>query len=205
VEVTVSETVELKPQSFVYEITIGDAVNSFFNLPALDGEDDGAEITLDEVTTEDVTFVLDKEKFNYKLSSEEDYSISSSKKQPSILVDLENKQELNRLFKVFEDFEGINGSIQNVSYEDPAEHHEETMKALMCKAKIEAKSLAHAGSKELGDVISIQETVKEESGINNWFDDYQELIMNMGMGQNDGTSLSNKAEIFTYTYRFELL
>jgi len=165
VEIIVSDTISLKAEQFIYQISIGDQVDFYgFSYPLDDS------ITVDLPTVSEVEDVLRSNKFSYKILTTKDYTLSKNKiNRPAIQVTLYSRQEIERLYKLLETIQGISGKIVSVDYESPDLYNKEMYRRLFAKAKEEASILAGVTGDDVGTILSVAEKRDE------WLD-YFDLI-----------------------------
>lgn len=200
IEIEATEEITLKPTSFVYEISLGES-NSIFGMDfPLDDEEELAELPM-QVSIKDISVKLDKEKFTYSVSQNDEYAISSNKKKEKIKVTLTSEAELKRLFNAFKDYEGISGKISHVEFESLSQHYDELYKKLYNQALNRANKLAKISGNTIGTLISASE-VKDETG--GYMDIYSKMLKEMpynwlGLNETDG-----KTEQMSMMFKFEL-
>lgn len=205
VEVIVEETVELKPVAYTYEIRIGRPIDDLFEGLYNDDDEysDPDDLRLDEITVSEVTAILDKNKFTYTLSSDEDYSITEKEKKENIYVNLSSLDELKRLRSVLKDVDGIYGDIKDVEYETIESHHKEVFDKLYKKAVEQAELLILGTNKKIGDVIRIEQISGSENPDDFWSSYTNRL--SAAFGQLTNESVMTRKKTVKYSYRFALL
>lgn len=205
ITVVVEKSIELKAESFVYEVKMGNDFGSLFESLANSDEyeEDYGELDFDEITIEELQETLKKEKFTYTLSSSTNYNLTKSPVKESILVNLSSVSELDRLKTTLQDLEGISGSIKEITYEDISSKYETINEELLKNAQNQAGSMIKGTGKKLGDVYSIEQVEEAPSMMDSFWGDYQKQIMStaFGMGNEDQTT---KEVTVKYRYSFEL-
>jgi len=202
IEIIVSDTMTLQSKQITYQINIGEQM-SFLGITIPQTEKDSTSLP----SLSDIQSTLTKKHFAYTVNNVNDYSISkNSQAHPSIILTLNSKNELDRLFNLLKSMQGITGKIIHVEYESPALYHDELFKRLYSKAQIEASSLADSTGNETGKLINITE-VKEQQAESN-MDTYMEWMKQLSKsfsadlsGQNN--NLTKKYER-KFQFKFEL-
>jgi hypothetical protein len=161
IDIIVADTVLLQPVSYTYQISVGDSYNiydiDFYQKDSI--KDVPPEIS-------DIEKDLKKENFTYTTAGVNDYSLSKSRKENSILlVTLKNKHELDRLIKLLRPIKGISGKITDVKLESPVKYYPEMFKSLYNKAVEQTTSLATVSGNQIGRMLSVSEVKCEWEGL----------------------------------------
>ncbi len=152
-EIVGSDTIELKPLEFIYQVSAGEQ----YNLSAFVGSQKGKD-TLPSTTSDEIRTFLEKNKFIFEESQEFGYTLNKNRSnEPVFLVKLNSITELKRLFESIKGLKGISGSIKEIKYEDPSIYKTEIYKHLYSSAVADANLIAGIAGKSLGQIISIEE------------------------------------------------
>lgn len=204
VEVTVSDTVTLKFTKMIYELSVGNKYNYLgMDIPM----DENGTVTPDATpttTVSNITMVLDKEKLPYTLSSEKNYSITSSsnKSEPNVLVAVTSEKELKKIYSMFKSQSGITGKISTTDYEPITKYNEVLYIRLFAKAALEASQLATAAGGTTGQLISVSE--KKQSESSSFMDIYSEALKGAAFFGGNAGDQTQRTETVTKTFKFEL-
>jgi hypothetical protein len=201
IEVIASDTVTLKPTKFIYQITSGAEQMEFMGIKMPQPQSDDTE-KKDTPSISEITPLLDKEKFNYTVSSETNYSISGTEPKPSITVILNGESELKRLYNTLKSQPGIKGKIKETFYEPLSNYQEAVYKRLYSVALTQATQLATISGSSIGKVLSISEM---KNDTDNFMDVYTQMMSKMSMGGLFGENgATNKKEEIKMVFKFEL-
>jgi hypothetical protein len=201
VEVTVSDTVSLKVTQIVYEINLGNQVEFMgMSIPSDGDNSQNAPTT----SMQEIKIMLDKEKFMYMVSPENEYKISSSKTEPGILVTLNSEKELKKLCALFKPQAGISGKVKSVSYEPVSNYSAMLYKRLWTKATTEAGQMTTATGNTVGPLISISESKEVQNSYDNYMDMYKDLLKGMTAGMYGENAADKKVVEIQKTFKFEL-
>jgi len=197
VETIVSDTVMLKPVGFVYQISAGNTVTGYETYVPQDNSDDLKSATLPEI--EDL---IKKARFSYVMSDKNDYSImKGTQNEPSIMVTLNSKNELDKLYKLLSSYKGISGQIFSVDYESPALYYDIMFKRLYEKALSEATVLAKISGNEIDKMVSATEVTDQFGGYMDMLTEISKYSSYDNFGLN---STSYKTYTRKFSFRFDL-
>jgi hypothetical protein len=204
IEITVEDTVNLKPTKIKYLIT-----------------DSGTEYTYDDQKKEEnkhadqtkltqIEKILNNNKFsftkyaetkNYKIGDTYSYDLYNLKGGAGLLVELNSIKELENFYVLLKDQKGINGKILDVDFESKDNYIEPLFKRLFAKAQKEVQALGALTGLKIGKVLSISETGSDDTySIMDWYQD----ILAFGKYE-DGMFGKNLAKLYTrkLTFKFE--
>ncbi len=198
IELTVTDTITLKPISYTYQIDIGEK-NDFMGMDIMM---DFEEEDLPTTSIPQITKALDKEGFQYSLSSDKDYTVSSKTKNPSLLVPLTNENELKVLIDILKKLDGITGKIKEVKYESEAKFQDESFKRLYNKALAQATMMSKVSGESIGQLLSISDNAGASSF--NFMDYYKQMLVEMPGGMFGKTEISDKKIEVKKTFKFAL-
>ena len=149
----------------------------------------------------DLTKAIEKGGFQYTLSSEKDYSITFSKSDPSILVQLADEKELKALVTLLNQQEGITGKVKEVRYESSNKYQDQTFKKLYAKALAQATMMSNVSGNSIGQLLSISES---KTASFDYLDFYQSMLKNMPGMMKGESNINDKKEEVKMTFKFEL-
>jgi len=197
IDIVVSDTVILQPISYTYQISVGDS----YNIYDIDYyQKDSTKIVPPEIS--DIEKDLKKDNFTYTNAVQNDYSLSKSRKESSVLlVTLKNKHELDRLIKLLNPIKGVSGKITDIKLESPEKYYPEMFKRLYDKAVAQATLLATVSGNQIGRMLNASEVKCEWEGL---FDKVNQLSK-----KNPYESWFMQADLFSQyirklEFRFEL-
>ena len=197
IDIIVSDTVLLQPISYTYQISVGDS----YNIYDIDYyQKDSIKFVPPEIS--DIEKDLKKDNFAYTNAEENDYSLSKSRKENSVLlVTVKNKHDLDRLLKLLSPIKGVSGKITDIKLESPEKYFPEMFKHLYNKAVEQATSLATVSGNQIGRMLSASEVKCEWEGL---FDKVNQLSK-----KNPYESWFMQADLFSQyirklEFRFEL-
>jgi hypothetical protein len=193
IEVIVSDTVAIAPTRFVYEITIGEkkGVMNFYS------KDDHKEESAPSYET--IVRMLSKKNFSIK-EPDIDYKISKSAELNTVVVLLNSKGELERLYNLLKDEKGISGEVSGV-LGDKESHTSRLYSKLFTSAKAQADILAKAAEGDIGQLLKAEE-IQEAGG--GYMDMIKEVWKKMPMdifGTKSSTVIVYEKQI---RFRFQL-
>ena len=197
IEITVSDTILLKATGLTYQVDIGEK-NEFMGMSMLEGFEDEIEPVN---SIKDLTKAIEKGGFQYTLSSEKDYSITFSKSDPSILVQLADEKELKALVTLLNQQEGITGKVKEVRYESSNKYQDQTFKKLYAKALAQATMMSNVSGNSIGQLLSISES---KTASFDYLDFYQSMLKNMPGMMKGESNINDKKEEVKMTFKFEL-
>jgi hypothetical protein len=152
VEVIASDTVELKPLEFVYQVGIGEQNNLRYMIGK-----QGPETTV-LATSADLRAVLLKNNFPFEEAPPNLYEINTNQKDDAaFVVKIHSLAELKRFYISIKELKGISGMVKDIQYESVSIYKNEMYKNLYEKAAEDAKLIANAAGKSIGPIISIEE------------------------------------------------
>ena len=152
IEVIASDTIELKPLEFVYQVGIGEQNNLKYMIGKQEPE------TSISATPADLRALLLKNNFPFEESPANLYTINTiQKNEPVFIVKLHSSKELQRFYNSVKDLKGISGTIKDIQYESISLYKNEMYKNLYANAMEDAKLMANAAGKTIGPIISIEE------------------------------------------------
>jgi hypothetical protein len=153
IEISASDTVELKPLSYTYEISFkaqGDFMGIKFPMSGSD--------TVKPPSSAMLMKALKANNFTYELSNENDYTISNTvSNDTSLIIKLASESELKRLVKTMMPYKGISGKIKDTKYEAFPLSHDAVYKALYTRALSDATTIAKMSGNTVGKLISVEE------------------------------------------------
>jgi len=199
IEITVSDTVTVKPAQFIYQITTGQKWTEYMGVQ-MPKENDESETNEPAVELAVITTILDKEKFTYTISNENKYSVTSYESKPEITVVLNGEAELKKLVELLKLHKGINGKIKDIIYEPSSEQQDSAYRELYTKALKQARLMAKISGNSIGKLISISD-VRNES----FAEMLEELIKAIPKGLYAEKEIANKKVEIKMIYKFELL
>lgn len=165
IQIIVSDTVILKPLQFTYKIS-----ESSYTYNPIDTQ------IAEKVSLSEVNEKLEKENFTERVKFN-DFSISGySKTDGEILVTINSLAELQRLYILLKDINGIMGKISNIQYESPEVYTDRLFGKMFQKAKKQAEMMAGATGNQLGGVTNVSEVKGQWDSI---FDMYAQFEREM--------------------------
>jgi hypothetical protein len=184
IEIIVSDTIILKPVLIKYQISSGDQANPYTDDYLKKAGEDPAATSLD-----DVSLALKNANFTYAMFTEDNYTISKSiQSNPSIMVTLKSKVELDRLRKVLDVYKGISGKISSVDFESPVLYHDIMFKRLYDMALAEANIFAKIVGSTVDKLGRASEVIDQNGGYMDWLmeiskmaSQYEPFNMNAGL------------------------
>lgn len=205
VEITVQDTVNLKPVKIEYLITEGSTDYTY------DYENNKKEENkyANNGKLASVEKILNSNKFsfsqysgskNYKIGDLYNYDLYG-KSGSGLLVQLNSVKELENLYNLLKDQKGINGKILDISFESSDNYIETLFKRMHAKALKEAQLLGTLTGVKIGKVISVTEKTSDESySIMNWYQD----LLTLGKYE-DGMFGKELTKVYTrkMTFKFE--
>lgn len=197
IELTVSDTVVLKSTGYTYQIDIGQQIE--FMGMKFPQENNNEDIPATSIT--EVINTIEKGNFHYSLSTERDYSISSTSSQPSILVNVKSEKELKSLVELLKQQPGISGKIKEAEYESFSSFQSQIFKELYEKALAQATLMANISGNSIGRLLSISEV---KGNTDSYLDLYKQALKIMPTGMFGSTDFSEKKEEIKLTFKFEL-
>jgi hypothetical protein len=191
IQVSVSDTVSLKPVSFIYQISEEEKYNYT-----------GVGDTQNSVTTtiSEVNEILERESFNDRISRNK-YTFSGSiKPGVSIFITVGTEAELEKLYKIVIQLKGIEGKLVKVNYESPEKFHSRMYENMYNKAIHEASEIASQSGNSIGRLLDVSEVNSMWSG----YEDFAEEYKGLGLDWlNPGIDFS-KQYIRRLQFRFEM-
>jgi hypothetical protein len=152
IEVIASDTIELKPLEFDYQVGIGEQNNLRYMIGKQEPE------TTVLATPADLRALLSKNNFPFEEVTPNLYVVNTNQKNDlAFVVKLHSLGELKRFYNSVQSLKGINGMIKDIQYESIELYKNEMYKSLYAKAAEDAKLMANAAGKSIGSVISIEE------------------------------------------------
>jgi len=153
IEVASSDTIELKPISFVYQVSFEAKYEVMGYSFPIKGAD-----SIPPPPLATVKKVLTINKFNYEISDQSDYTISKDhSNDTTILITLKTESDLRNLVKILLPYKGINGKIKDIKYESISPFNNELYKTLYLRALDDATIIAKTSGNTLGKLISAEE------------------------------------------------
>jgi len=175
IEITATDTVELKPVEFTYQIVPG--YEASFMQMKMEKENKDPEISIAAIKK-----ILDKNNFAYEVKGKQDFKITMEKNSDSsIYVYLKTDSELKRLHKILLTIKGISGKISDVKYESISPYKAGIYQRMYTQALADATILSKISGNVVGQLISVQEPhetdymsnymnmIKQMAGSNNMF------------------------------------
>ncbi len=197
IRLNVSDTVTLKTTQIIYEITIGNGDDYLGLRYSKDKEEVEALPPIPEITK-----MLDKEKFKYSISPNDNYTIAQLPVSTEISVVLPNEAELTKLVAVFKNQKGVTGKIKDVKYESMDKYRDNVYASLYAKATKQAGQLAKLSGNTVGKLIAVSNAGSEG---NSWYDLYKQMIKEMPYSKwFANTDISRRTEEVQMTFVFEL-
>jgi hypothetical protein len=198
IEITVSDTVMLRPEMIKYQISSGDPSYPYDVTTAQSANDAAAVAAL-----ENVCLSLKKEKFTFAMNTGDNYTLNKSiQNKPSVVVTMRSKAELEKLIKLLAPFNGISGKISSVDFESPVPYHEIMFKRLYDKAATEAGIFAKLAETSVEKFVSATEVNDQYGGYMDWLmelsktaSQYDMLGLNAGLDRVYTRKFSFKFEI----------
>lgn len=202
VEVTSTDTVVLKAKKIIYHLDF-DNQTSFFGMP-IPNDIDSTHIndSIPSITLEEVSQLLSKEKIPYSVKKSEDYSINGIKKKDYIELIFTDKAKLEKVYDLLSEKRGLNGSVEEVTYESISVYEEKINRNLYKKALQKATSLANISGNSIGKVISITDVSTSDSYLQMYEQMTKKKPFNMFFGVD--TDIWEKEEIKNSVFKFEL-
>jgi hypothetical protein len=210
IELSVSETVQLKATEFTYEVSVGElSAYDMMMDGAYDREYDELEVDEDEIeapkpTAKEILAKLTKANFSCEISDEKSYNVTSKDAEPTIMVTVTTIKELNRLRDFIQELDGVTGKIADTKFEAPSIYYDDAYPRLMAMAKKRADLLASVSGKKAGGVIQVSEGKLSNSSSGDVWGDYMTSIMEMASIMEGKKFVATKTEVIALTYRFEL-
>jgi len=207
VEVEVSDTIMLKPTSFVFEINSNPANYPLEEMMEAMEELDGDYNTnqnyngLVSMSIVDIMVALKKEKFPYTIETITASSLYSGKRDTVLTVELLGKNEFERFQDFLSSHEDISGNIAEVKYESLAKYNKGMYENLYAKALEEAKVIAAITGGSIGEVISVSD---KKSASSSWMDLYGDIMNESLYGLYGKKRTNDKREIVSKVFRFQL-
>ncbi len=196
IEISASDTMELKPLSFTYELSFK-AQSDFMGIKIpVSGSD-----TIKSPSAAMLMNTLKANKFTYELSNENDYSISNSVSTDTMLIiSLNSEAELKHLMKTLMPYKGISGKIKDTKYEAFPPDHDAVYRILYTRALSDATAIAKMSGNTVGKLISVEEPKDSFFDYANSLGDlYKEAIF-----KNGGNNL-NKKIIRKLIFKFQMI
>jgi len=175
IEITATDTVELKPVEFTYQIVPGYEPSFMQMKVEKEGKDP-------EISIAAIKKILDKNNFVYEVKGKLDFKITPEKNNDSsIYVYLKTDSEVKRLHKILLTIKGISGRISDVKYESILPYKAGIYQRMYAQALADANILSKISGDVVGQLISVQEPhetdymstymnmIKQMSGSNNMF------------------------------------
>jgi hypothetical protein len=206
IEVHVEEKITLQAVEFNYLITFGSPMDELSealeNLSVDEEENEGEDLELDEPNLEELEMTLEQQKFNVRrVDHTEDLFSGESE---ALEVTLKTKSELDRLEKLLDTFDELDGYISSVTYEDPDKYFESAYPKLIQKAQNEAAILASASGRTLGAVLAIHEVGHENDAWSSLFDNYAKMLGKFRLFKEMGSNALTQDVELKFMVRFEL-
>lgn len=196
IELTVSDNVTLKSIGYTYQIDIGPQMEIMgIKIPQQNSQDKPT------TSITEVTNTLKKGHFHYTLSTDQDYTISSTSSHPSILVNVDNENELKSLINLLKQQPGISGKIKEVKYESISEYQSQIFKTFYEKAFTQATFMANISDNIIGRLLSVSDV---KSNTEDDSDLYKQMLMKMPAQMFGQTTNLEKKEEIKMTFKFEL-
>jgi hypothetical protein len=207
IELTVSETIQVNAIEFTYEVSVGgtSAYDMMMDEYEHNYDEDEDEIEVIEPTIEEVAKSLLDAKFSVEPSNVNLYTVSSNKKQSSLMVTVKNVDELKRLTETVKNIEGASGKIIDTKFEEASVYYSASYPRLMALAKKRADLLATTSGKKAGGVIQVSEGRLSNTATGDTWSNYMTSIMEMASMMEGKKFVSTKNEVIALTYRFELI
>jgi hypothetical protein len=182
IEISASDTEELKPVAFIYELSFK-AQSDFMGIKIpVSGSD-----TIKSPSAAMLMNLLKMNKFTCEFSTGNDYSISNSVIVDTTLnISLNSEAELKHLMKTLLPYKGISGKIKDTKYEAFPLSHDAVYKLLYTRALSDATVLAKISGNTISKLISVEEPKDSFFDYANSLGDlYKEAIFkNAGNNQN---------------------
>ena len=195
IEISASDTIELKPVAFTYQIGFKQKIDYMGYSASLSGSD-----TIPSPPIIVIVNLLKTNKFIYEISNQNDYTITNSSSIDTIiLVTLNSEKELKRLTKALISFKGISGKIKETKYESLSLYNKELFKSLYSRALSDATIIANASGNSVGKLISVGE-IKESS--TDYLSNYADLLKEIPFYKNQDNL--NKKIIKKLFFKFQM-
>lgn len=180
IEVEVRDTIVLKPESYVYEISISDRMNyeeDYTDNGPIDQLKRKAEKKNEMIkkTAELESFLKKK---GYVYAPAKDYEVQNLfglPKTKSFRVTVKTPEALEKITQEVDEMDQYSGSLADVNYGDTSTLENKLFEKLIKKAKLKAAAIAVATNQKLGAIIEFKE-LKQSENFNTTF---MEMIMSM--------------------------
>lgn len=207
IEITVEDTVRLKPVKIKYLIT--DSGTDYTNDYSDYKKEENKHAPQTNIPAAEK--VLNSNKYSFTKYSEtktfriDSYNYDTYKKKTDIgyglLVEVNSVRDLENLYNLMKDQKGINGKILDVTFESKDTYIDPLFKSLFAKAQNEALMLASLTGLKIGKVISVTEAGSGNAySIMDWYKDI--LVLDKyedGMFGKDLSSVYSRK----FTFKFE--
>jgi hypothetical protein len=157
-----------------------------------------------EPDIEDVISRLATGGFTYRMGQDATYGLQ--KAVPTILVELQNVEELLKLTSALEGAEGISGEVIETKYESIAAQQDKVYENLFKKAQSSAGRLAKVSGSNLGSLISVTDIIPVYTTESANYVDMMNQMLKMMPFQlvADCTDITVKREVVRMVFKFEI-
>ena len=199
IEVTVSDTVSLKVSMIYFMVEFGGSVE-FMGVKVRKPNDEGDSIP----TIEQFRELMDKHQFKYSIPDIGESAENIVEDNPSFLFEFKTNDELIQLKRLIKPFNGISGRIDKIIYEDLEKYEYDLYKRLYKKARRKADMLASISGNHTGKVLSISDLKGSGDSLNDLMGMYRQVFRNLPASFGIDQTVSDKEEVFSLVYKFEL-
>lgn len=184
IEVEVKDTIQLKPLKFMYQVKV--EMSDFIDYD--EGRDYNSQKVKNTLKIKDQELKQTLQDLGYQCKSSNDmgYDVGgyTDLTQSGYIIELHNKQELQKIKDQVKKIEYASGTIIHTQFENPEANSQRLFKKLIAKAQQKAAMLAQLSNVKLGSIISLKE-VKEIDGFSfNLMDIFIESRSSIGWNSN---------------------
>lgn len=162
IEVTVTDTVWMKPASFDYSITVKDNWDLYPDDIDASFDEDQAMAAMEadrKQKTEALKAFLTKKKYAFKEFENEDYGLIKTEAGYGYTITLSNGKELQRLKDDLKTLDYVTGTLANPVLAPEAGYDTALYTKLMKRARAKAEAIGTAGGQKPGKVLEVREIV----------------------------------------------
>lgn len=162
IEVTVTDTVWMKPTSFDYTITVKDNWDLYPDNIDDEFDEDQAMAAMDadrKQKMEVLKAFLTKKKYAFKEFENEDYGLIKTEPGYGYTITLSNDKELQRLKDDLKTLDYVTGTLANPVLAPEAGYDTALYTKLMKRARAKAEAIGNAGGQKPGKVLEVREIV----------------------------------------------
>jgi hypothetical protein len=207
VEVSVTDTVMLKPTTFVYQISLtSDFSATRYVEMAKVSAMKGSVVNDTTVKFSELVKLLQANHFSFKMPEPNSLTIRANNftdnSDSSILVTLPSLDELKRLYRLLRPLHGLTTEMSQVKYE-PMPDKSAIYVSLYGKAKADAMILATVSGNTLGQLISVEEPKDLLSSFSEYISDIESNSLFRGIFSK-GSGNFEKPVVKKLIFRFQI-